>query len=181
MNPRFFLLFKRHLPEMVKIWDRKRRGCENEIARFRTESGYGEGEAGRNSPEEKLEGILGGLFKGSIVLGVGHDVGFEELNFVSNWIHLFKSIQTEESLYFLSTYILMELISTDPKNDELIGFIKGEIMDEMMFKVKITRDIFDFYAGVHRLDELLLVEQLEYADEKELDKKMNNIVRTSLR
>ena len=112
MNPRFFLLFKRHLPEMVKIWDRKRRGCENEIARFRTESGYGEGEAGRNSPEEKLEGILGGLFKGSIVLGVGHDVGFEELNFVSNWIHLFKSIQTEESLYFLSTYILMELIST---------------------------------------------------------------------
>lgn len=175
-------LLKTYLNNQSKvrdIWDQKIELFKEERTRLIQSSSKSE------MDKELSYDSYSGLLKLNLILDQlsdhkeSSDSVLDKLGRAGGFLSALLHIHDRETAYFLTIYIILELLAILIEEDQMKLRLKSMLSD-MRNELKLSQDAIGYYTGLFRLDELLIPYPQD-TDPKALDRTYQSIVRHSLK
>jgi len=115
---------------------------------------------------------LNGLLKLNLALKLDRRAAVHEYRKLDKWVDLFQAVETKEDVYFMTTYLIAEIstiLSKSYEDRHSSERFRDTVIPSYQHDLRIASDIFDYYTGVYRLDEIHLSHKVDQDPDRNPD------------
>lgn len=157
LSEEFVPVFLELLSRMIDTWVAKSDGYQESLQTLHQ----------KDNLSDRIDDVQG-LLKLNLAFKVDRNTGFHEFRKLEKWVDLFENMVTKEDVYFLTTYVIAEMSTILSKRQEdraCSERFRDTVIPSYLRDLRVAGDIFDYYTGVYKLDEIHLSLRVEAGED----------------
>lgn len=154
LSDEFVRVFLGILDKLIETWVQKVEGYQESLQNLSEKVNLAD-----------REDDLHGLLKLNLALKFSRRQAVHEFRRLDKWVDLFQALETKEDVYFLTAYLIAEIctiLSKSPGDRSSCDRFRDSVIPSYLRELRLANDIFDYYTGVYRLDEIHLSHKVEH-------------------